>query len=100
MSIKGNSRKVWQVVNELAFTKNRTRLLPSKLITSYGHTITDEENIAEEFNNILVNIGKSMADAIASGSACNINFSATNKNSNSPFLTPSCPQEVFNIMKN
>ena len=40
---KGNSQKVWQVVNELAFTKNRTKLLPSKLVTSNGHTVTDEE---------------------------------------------------------
>ena len=40
-----------------------------------------------------------MADAISPGSACNFNFSATNKNSNSLFLTPSCPQEVFNVIK-
>ena len=96
---KGNSQKVWQVVNELAFTKNRTRLLPSKLVTSNGHTVTDEETIAEELNSYFVDIGKSMADAISPGSACNFNFSATNKNSNSLFLTPSCPQEVFNVIK-
>ena len=87
------------MVNELAFTKNRTRLLPSKLVTSNGHTVTDEETIAEEFNSYFVNIGKSMADAISPGSACNFNFSATNKNSNSLFLTRSCPQEVFNVIK-
>ena len=39
-----------------------------------------------------------MADAISPGSACNFNFSATNKNSNLLFLTPSCPQEVFNVI--
>ena len=50
-----------------------------------GHTVTDEEIIAEEFNSYFVNIGKSMADAISPGSACNFNFSATNKNSNSLF---------------
>ena len=96
---KGNSRKIWQVVNELAFTKNRTRLLPSKLVTSNGHTVTDEETIAKEFNSYFVNIRKSMADAISPGSACNFNFSSTNKNSNSLFHTPSCPQEVFNVIK-
>ena len=96
---KDNSQKVWQVVNELAFTKNRTRLLPSKLVTSNGHTVTDEETIAEEFNCYFVNIGKSMADAILPGSACNFNFSATNKNCNLLFLTPSCPQEIFNVIK-
>ena len=40
-----------------------------------------------------------MADAISPGSACNFNFSATNKNSCSLFLTPSCLQEVFNVIK-
>ena len=96
---KGNSQKVWQVVNELAFTKNRARLLPSKLVTSNRYTVTDEENIAEEFKSYFVNIGKSMADVISPGSACSFIFSATNKNSNSLFLTPSCPQEVFNVIK-
>ena len=38
--LKDNSQKVWQVVNELAFTKNRIRLLPSKLVTSNGHTLS------------------------------------------------------------
>ena len=96
---KGNSQKVWQVVNELAFTKKRTRLLPSKLVTYIGHTVTDEETIAEEFSSYFVNIGKSMADAIVPNLDCNLNFTATNKNSNSFFLTQSYPQEVFNIIK-
>ena len=96
---KGNSQKVWQVVNELAFTKNRTKLLPSKLVTTNGHTVIDQETIAEEFNSYFVNIRKSMADAILPGSACNFNFSAANKNSNSLFLTSSCPPEVFNVIK-
>ena len=88
---KGNSQKVWQVVNELAFTKNHTKLLPSKVVISNGRTVTDEETIAEEFNSCFVNIGKSMANSISPGLAYNLNFSATNKNSNSLFLMPSCP---------
>ena len=71
----------------------------SKLVTSNGHTVTDEETIAEEFNSYFVNIKKAMADAISPGSACNLNFSATNKNSNSLFLTQSCSQEVLNVIK-
>ena len=74
-------------------------MLPSKLVTSNGHTVTDEETIAKELNNYFVNIGKSMADSISPGSACNLNFSATNRNSNSLFLTLSCPQEVFKVIK-
>ena len=40
-----------------------------------------------------------MADAISPGSACNFNFSAASKNSNSLFLAPSCHQEVFNVIE-
>ena len=63
--------------------KKRNRFLPSKLITSNGHNVTDEDTIAEELNNYFVNIGKTMADALASTSACYKNFIATNENSNS-----------------
>ena len=100
MSIKVTHKKVWQTVNVLAFMKNRSRLLPSKLITSNSYTVSDEETIAEEFNNYFnVNIRKTMANALTSGSACNLNFTATNKNSNSLFLMPSYPQEVITIIK-
>ena len=84
-----------KIVNTLAFIKNRTRLLPLKLISDNDHINTDDETIAEKFNNYFVNIRKTMADAIAPSSTYNLNFTATNKNNNSLFLTPSCPQESF-----
>ena len=96
---KGTSQKVWQVVNKLAFMKNRTQLLPSKLITSSGHNLTDEEAIAEKFSSYFVNIRKSMADAVALDLARNLNPLQQAKNRNLLFLTLSCPQEVFNIIK-
>ena len=91
------SQKLWQVVNALAFNKICTRLL--QLITTNGHTVIDEESIAEEFNNYFVNIGKIMVNVNTPTLACNLNFTATNKNSNLLFLTPSCSSEVFNVMK-
>ena len=54
--------------------KNCTRLLPLKLITDNGHTVTDDETIAEEFNNYFVNIGKILANIIASSSTYNLKF--------------------------
>ena len=80
---KGKSQKVWRVVNELAFIKNLNRLLPSKLITSNGHTVTDEKTFAtEEFNYYFVISGKTIANAIVPSSASNLNFIATSKSSN------------------
>ena len=57
--------------------KNRNRFLPSKLITSNDHTVTDEETTVQEFNNYFVNIGKRMADAIAFSSVSDF-FTAAN----------------------
>ena len=63
-----------KVVNKLTFMKNCTRLLPLKLITDNGHTVTDDKTIAEELDNDFVNIGKTMADIIASSSTYNLKF--------------------------
>ena len=78
--------------------KNRTRLLPSKQITAYGHAVTDDETVAEEFDNYFENIEKTMADTIALSSTY-LDFTATYRNNNSLFLTPSCQQEVFDVME-
>ena len=58
--------------------KNRIRLLPSKLISACGHTVTGDETKTEEFNNYFVNIRKTIADAIAFRLACNLNRTAAN----------------------
>ena len=54
--------------------------------TDNGHTVTDDETIAEEFDNDFVNIGKALADVIASSSTYNLNFTTINKNKNSLFF--------------
>ena len=68
---KGNLKKAWEVINELAFDKKKTNIPPTKLITTLGDTITDQQSIAEEFNKYFVNIGKSMADSIVSDKPSN-----------------------------
>ena len=62
--------------------------------------ITNHQTIADEFNKYFVNVGKSMADLIASGSS-NKSYSiscfwSSNKASNSIFLFPCTPQKVYN----
>ena len=74
--------------------------MPSKLISVDGQAVTDEETIAEEFNNyFVIKWKKTMADAVVPSLASDLDLTATNKNSNSLFLTPSSPQEVFNAIK-
>ena len=94
----GNLKKAWEVINELAFNKKKTSILPTKLITTLGDTITDQQSIAEEFNKHFVNIGKSMVDSIVSNKASNkINYKI-NTTSNLFFLSPCSSQEVFDFI--
>ena len=79
--------------------KSRTRLLPSKLISDNGYIATDNEIIAEEFNNCFFNIEKTVTDAIVHSLAYDLNLTAFNKNNNSLFLKPRCSQEIFNVIK-
>ena len=83
---KGNSKKAWEVINELAFDKKKTSMPPTKLITTLGDTITDQQSIAEEFNKYFVNIGKSMTDSIVSDKPNNKFNYKVNTTSNSIFF--------------
>ena len=40
-----------------------------------------------------------MVDSIVLSFACDLNLTVTNKNSNEHFLSPRCPQGVFNVIK-
>ena len=73
--------------------------MPAKVNTADGHIVTNEETIAEEFNNYFVNVGKPKADAVAPRLACNLNFTAADKNSNSLFLPPNYLEEIFKVIQ-
>ena len=76
----GKSEMNWHLIKK----KNK---YTTKLIITLGDTITDQQSIAEEFNNYFVNIGKSMADSIVSDKPSNkINYKV-NTTSNSFFLS-------------
>ena len=96
---KGNSRKAWEVINELAFDTKKTSIPPTKLITTLGDTITDQQSIAEEFNKYFVNLGKSVADSIVSDKPSKEMNYRVNTTSNSFFLLPCSSQEVFDLIK-
>ena len=47
---KGNSAKVWEIVNELTDNKKRGKVESTKVINEDGVVITNPQAIAEEFN--------------------------------------------------
>ena len=97
---KGNSKKAWETVNELIYNKKRSRSPPSKLMNSNGEVTSNSLAIAEEFNELFTNVGKTMATSlptVGSNNSKNIVFSK-NKASNSTFLSPCSPQEVYHLI--
>ena len=62
---KNNSKKVWNIVNELVCNRKQKNSGPTKILTDTGCTITDPQAIAEEFNKFFVNVGKRTAAKIS-----------------------------------
>ena len=96
---KGNSEKAWEVINELAFDKKKTSIPPTKLITTLGDTITDQQSVAEKLNKYFANIGKSMADSRVSDKPSNKINCKVNTTNNSFFLSPYSSQKIFDLIK-
>ena len=97
---KGNSKKAWETINEIIYDKKRSSSPPSKLMNSDSEVISNPLAIAEEFNDFFTKVGKPMATllpAVGSNNSKNIVFSR-NKASNSIFLSPCSPQEVYHVI--
>ena len=58
---KGNSKKIWEIVNELTYTKKRSWTVPSKLINKDGIVIINHQTIAHKCNKYFVNVKKAVA---------------------------------------
>ena len=54
---KGDSKKMWEIVNELTYNKKHSRMLPSTLFNKVGTVITSHRTIADEFNKYFVKVG-------------------------------------------
>ena len=98
---KNNSKKVWNIVNELVYNRKQKNSEPTKILSDTGCTITGPQAITEEFNKFFVSAGKRMAAKISAhnkppDSQSNIN--KIQKISNSVFLSPCTPQEVFDLI--
>ena len=97
---KGDSKKVWKVINVLVYRNKRNRLGPSYLTTAAGDTVTYTQEIAETFNEFFVNIGKSITDSFSQGSTSTTKVNALTQTCNSFYFLPCTAQEVSNLIKN
>ena len=98
---KNNSKKVWNIVNELVYNRKQKNSESTKILSDTGCTITGPQAITEEFNKFFVSAGKMMAAKISAhnkppDSQSNIN--KIKKISNSVFLSPCTPQEMFDLI--
>ena len=96
---KGDSKKVWKVINELVNSNKQNRLGPSYLATAAGDTVTDTQEIAETFNEFFVNVRKSITDFSSQGNTSTTKVKALSKTCNSFYLSPCTPLEVWNLIK-
>ena len=50
-------RKTWNTINEVLKSKNKEHIVNDKFITFEGKSCTDKNEIVEQFNKYLTNIG-------------------------------------------
>ena len=55
-----NSRALWSGINEIIYSKKSSKTIPPSSISVEGKTISDPQNIAENFNTLLTSIGKNI----------------------------------------
>ena len=57
---KKECRKTWNTINEVLKSKNKKNMVNYKFTTSEGNSITDKNEIVEQFNKYFTNIGSSL----------------------------------------
>ena len=93
---KNNTRKMWQTllrVNNLLGRNKKTKL-PDFFINTKGDKITNDKDIAENFNTFFANIGKNLADKISSPSSDFKPPLSKFTNPNSLFINPTSADEI------
>ena len=91
---KGDSRKTWQIINELTSRKSGKTSVTSLKIN--GLTITDTREISNEFNNHFSTIGPKLASEIESDSGVYQRYlTRTDKRF---YLHPTDANKVFSLM--
>ena len=55
-----NSQALWSGINEIIYSKKSSKTIPPSSISVEGKTISDPQNIAENFNTLFTSIGKNI----------------------------------------
>lgn len=92
---KNNLKTTWKIIGNLIKRKNKNQMSPTRIIQG-GRTFTNQNEIAEMFNNYFVNVGPNLAKKfpdITQNSTQYINFSSPN----SFFLNPVTETQVSTL---
>ena len=55
-----NSRALCSGINEIIYSKKSSNIIPPSSVSVEGKTISDPQNVAENFNNIFTSIAKNI----------------------------------------
>ena len=94
---KDNSRKQWQMINSL-LNRKKSRIKINKLIDENGQEITNDNDIADKFNEYFSNIASNLKSGIEKDASNNYGAFLKNAVSNSIYVRPVQPQEVNDII--
>ena len=97
MKTKKNSRALWQVINEIIYSKKAYKTnSPSPLLVD-NKTITNIPQMAEHFNQYFTSIGKNLQKRIPPTKRQSSDY-LKDSNQNSFFIQPTTAEEVKNII--
>ena len=94
---KKDCRKTWNTINEVLKSKNKKHMVNDKFTTSEGTSITDKNEIVEQFNKYFTNIGSSLNSKLPKTGEDPIQH--IKHNTASFFCAPTDPTEIINIVK-
>ena len=90
-------KKTWSLLNDMIHKSKTTKMLPTKFII--GNTqITDDEEIAKEFNKFFTNVAKNQTEKIFKP-ITSYNRHLTKHYCNSFFMVPVTPEEVISVAR-
>lgn len=92
---RNNSKNTWNIINEILHNDRKKSTYPASFKNG-DQEITNDIDIANDFNNFFINLGPSLADKITSKGTHNEFMHKTSHN-NSIFTFPVCEEELLNV---
>ena len=93
-TFRNSSKKVWSGIKSIICNKKSTH--PSINVQVVGEIITNQQTVANEFNNFFINVGPILSSNIPKTNKIFTDY-LKQPTKNSMFLTPTNPTEIFII---